>query len=401
MAGSRPIKGMAPARYGQHVMPGEGIATKAVQRVVLAGGGHAHLAVLDDWARAPLRGAEAWLVTADPFTAYSGMIPGWMAGHYGPRQHLIDLRPLAKNAGVRLVIDTVEGLDANRGELTLASGGLVSFDLLSLAVGGEVDISPLAGLGERLLPVRPMNGFVARWPVVLEDAAQRQGFSLVIVGGGAAGIELALAAEFALRRISADHKVSILTAEDGFLSGHSQATIARVRAELARRRIEIYFGDATGFEDAVVLSTGKAIPANYVIAATGSRAPRWLKGSGLALDQLGFIEVGGDLRSISHDNIFAAGDIVTRTDRQVARSGVHAVRAGPVLAFNLRAKLNGQTLHHYIPRRRTLYLLATGDRRAILSWGTFALAGGLMWRLKDWIDRRFVRHHTIAADDVR
>ncbi len=389
---------MAPAGRRLHLMPGEPTDSRAVQRVVLAGGGHAHLAVLDDWARAPLRGAEAWLVTADPFTAYSGMIPGWMAGHYGAGQHLIDLRPLAKRAGVRLVIDTVDGLDANRRELTLSSGGVMAFDLLSLAVGGEVDISPLAGLGARLLPVRPMNDFVARWPVVLEDAARRQGFSLVIVGGGAAGIELALAAEFALRRISADPKVSIVTAEDGFLSGHSQATIARVRAELARRRIDIFFGEATGSEDAVLLSTGMAIHADYVIAATGSTAPRWLKGSGLALDQQGFIEVGGDLRSISHDNIFAAGDIVTRTDRHVARSGVHAVRAGPVLAANLRAKLNGQMLHQYIPRRRTLYLLATGDRRAILSWGKFAMVGGLLWRLKDWIDRRFVRHHTIAAE---
>lgn len=382
-------------------MPGEPTETGPLQHVILAGGGHAHLAVLDDWARAPLRGAQAWLVTADPFTAYSGMIPGWMAGYYGAGQHLIDLRPLAKNAGVRLVIDTVEGLDANRRELTLSSGDAMSFDLLSLAVGGEVDISPLAGLGERLLPVRPMNDFVARWPLVLEDAARRQRFSLVVVGGGAAGIELALAAEFALRRVSPDPTVSIVTAENGLLSGHSPATIGRVRAELARRQIAVIFGEATGTEDAVLLSTGMAIHADYVIAATGSKAPRWLEGSGLALDPQGLIEVGGDLRSNSHDHIFAAGDIVTRTDRQVARSGVHAVHAGPVLAANLRASIDGQMLQQYIPRRRTLYLLATGDRRAILSWGKIALAGGLLWRLKDWIDRRFVRHHTIAAERVR
>lgn len=382
-------------------MPDDRFPTKAMQRVVLAGGGHAHLAVLDDWARTPLYGVETWLVTSDRFTAYSGMVPGWLAGHYRAGQQLIDLRPLAKRAGVRLVIGTVEGLDANRNQLTLSSGESVSFDLLSLAVGGEVDTSPLASLGDRLLPVRPMNAFVARWPLVLKDAAGRHGFSLVIVGGGAAGVELALAAEYAFRSISTKPRVLLVTSENGFLTGHARATIARVRAELEGRHVEVLYGDVVGSEDAVLLPTGMVIDADYVIAATGSKAPRWLKASGLALDRQGFIEVGSDLLSVSHDNIFAAGDIVTRTDREVARSGVHAVRSGPVLAVNLRAKLNGQILHQYIPRRRTLYLLATGDKRAILSWGAFALSGGILWRLKDWIDRRFVRHHTVTAEQER
>ncbi|WP_373490443.1 FAD-dependent oxidoreductase [Parasphingorhabdus sp.] len=401
MADRQRIEAMAPAGYWLDLMRDDQVQSKSLPRVVLAGGGHAHLAVLDDWTRAPLCGVETWLVTAAPFTAYSGMIPGWMAGHYRAGQHLIDLRPLAKRAGVKLVIDTVEGLDAKQRKLTLSSGESVSFDLLSLAVGGEVDTSPLASLGDQLLPVRPMNAFVARWPLVLKNAARRQDFRLFVVGGGAAGIEIALAAEYALRHISANPRVTIVTAENGLLSGHSDAAIACVRTELARRDIDLIFADAAGSKDAVLLSTGKTIDADYVIAATGSSAPRWLKATGLALDQQGFIEVGADLRSISHDNIFAAGDIVKRTDRRVARSGVHAVHAGPVLAANLRAQLNRQKLDHYIPRRRTLYLLATGERRAILSWGAFTMSGSLVWQLKDWIDRRFVRHHTVPGAQVR
>lgn len=370
------------------------------RRLVLAGGGHAHLAVLDQWSRCPPPGVETWLITAAPFTAYSGMIPGWMAGHYRSGQHLIDLRPLTEHAGMSLMIDTVCGLDANRSELTLASGKAVAFDLVSLAVGGEIDTAPLAQLGNRLLSVRPMNSFVDRWPEVVANAAGRRGFRLVIVGGGAAGIELALAAEYALCTISTNPAIVIVTAQGGFLAGHSRAVVARVRAELGRRGIALEIADAAGSDDGINLSTGTHLDADYVIAATGSKAPRWLGTSGIALDRFGFVQVGADLRSVSHANIFAAGDIVTRTDRDVARSGVHAVHAGPVLAANLRASFGKQQLSHYVPRRITLCLLATGDRRAILSWGPVTLSGTAMWRLKDWIDRRFVHQYAPVNQEM-
>ncbi|MFN5903222.1 MAG: hypothetical protein ACK439_09700, partial [Novosphingobium sp.] len=91
-------------------------------RVVLAGGGHAHLAVLADWAAADLPGTERVLVTRDRLLAYSGMLPGWMAGRFRADELLIDLAPLAEAAGARLVLDDVIGLDAAARQLRLASG---------------------------------------------------------------------------------------------------------------------------------------------------------------------------------------------------------------------------------------------------------------------------------------
>lgn len=361
--------------------------------LVLAGGGHAHLAVLADWIRDPPKGLETWLITKDPFTAYSGMIPGWIARHYGAAEHLIDLRPLAGRADVRLVIDMLEGLDADRNLAILSNGTTISFDLLSLATGGEVDTSLLAALGKRLLPVRPVDEFVSRWPHVVEEAARGRDFHLVVVGGGAAGVEIALAARQALHAVSPAASVSIITAENSLLSGHSPAVVAQVWSELAHKGIDVRFASAAGTDAGLILSDGTVMRADCVIAATGSKAPHWLKNSGLALDEQGFVRIGADLRSISHGTIFAAGDIVTRIDRNVARSGVHAVRAGPVLAANLRASLIGSNLSTYVPKRRTLYLLATGEKRAILSWGRLAASGKLIWRLKDWIDRRFVKRY--------
>jgi len=133
------------------------------------------------------------------------------------------------------------------------------------------------------------------------------------------------------------------------------------------------------------------LPADCVVAATGARAPRALGLDGLARDASGFIAVDACYRSTSHGNVFAAGDVSARQDIQLARSGVHAVHAGPVLAANLLAALQGGRLQSYRPRRRSLYLLACGPRFAVASWGRWSAQGKWVWYWKDWIDRRFVR----------
>ncbi|HQS68685.1 MAG: hypothetical protein B7Y36_00535 [Novosphingobium sp. 28-62-57] len=367
------------------------------RRVILAGGGHAHLAVLADWACAPLPDTERWLITSSRHTAYSGMLPGWLAGHYRASDLLIDLAPLAQQAGAQLVIADVVGLDPDRQLLTLSTGEEVAFDLLSLATGGETDISSLALLGDRLMPVRPVGTFMERWSAFLDGNAQAPSINIAVVGGGAAGVELALGAAAAVKHTFTNARISLVSSEQGLLAGHAPAVRERALAELARRDITVHFAHAVGTEDNLRLSDGTVLPVDCVIAATGSRAPRWLARSGLACNEAGFVAVGADLRSTSHSAIFAAGDIIDRTDRKLERSGVHAVKAGPVLAANLRAALNGTVLSQYQPRSRTLYLLATGDKRAIASWGQFVSAGRWAWALKDWIDRRFVRRYTQAA----
>lgn len=364
------------------------------RRVILAGGGHAHLAVLADWASNPLPDTECWLVTSAQHTAYSGMLPGWMAGHYRARELLIDLKPLAEKAGAKLVLADVVGLDADARTLALSTGEQVRYDLLSLATGGETDTSCLAALGDRLLAAKPVNAFMDQWSRLLDRASLRTPQHVAIVGGGPAGVELALATSVALRRISKHTRISLVTPDGHFLEGHAAGVCRRVRAELEKQGIVLHLAQAAGEENGLLLSSGSFLPCDGVIAATGSRAPHWLTRSGLELSSDGFVAVGGDLRSPSHPVVFAAGDIIARTDRPVARSGVHAVKAGPTLAANLRAALAGGALRHYNPRSRTLYLLATGDLRGILSWGPFSATGRFVWRLKDWIDRHFVASYS-------
>lgn len=363
-------------------------------RLLLAGGGHAHLAVLRSLSRAPLRGIDVTLVTPSTEQIYSGMVPGWMAGHYQQGELIVDLRRLAEAAGVHLIVDEVAGMDARRRCVALPGGAHLHYDVLSLDVGSETDLSCLAVLGDALLPVRPLSSFLARWPEVRAAALSCTGFHLVIVGGGAAGVELAFAARHALQGAAAC-SVQLVSSARGLMPGHAASVVRRVHRLLRSRDISVIEGNVAGVPGGLQSASGEIIAADIVIAATGAKAPAWLQVSGLALDAEGFVQVGPGHASISHPEVFATGDVCSRVDVAMGRSGVHAVHAGPVLAHNLRALLEGGNPMQYRPRRHSLYLLATGPRHAVVSWGALSAQGGWAWQWKDRIDRRFIARNRV------
>jgi pyridine nucleotide-disulfide oxidoreductase family protein len=372
-----------------------------MKRLVLAGGGHAHLAVLDALARDPLRDVEVTLVTPAPKQAYSGMLPGWIAGHYARPEIEIDLESLARRANVTLLKDCIHALDANRRCVAVSDRQQLQYDVLSLDVGSEIDTSWAVTPGDRLLPLRPIAGFLERWPDMLDTARQRPGYRVAVVGAGAAGIEVALAVRHAFDQERIDGKVCLVAPREKFLAGHGPGARRRAADWLHRAGVELHDGRAVGTCDGLLLPDGSQMPFDCVIAATGASPPCWLKHSGLRLDQQGYVAVDSCHRSVSHSDVFAAGDVCSREDPRFARSGVHAVRAGPVLAANLVVALMGGHLRQYRPRRRSLYLLACGPRNAIVSWGKLSAGGKWAWRWKDRIDRGFVRQHSVAISSVR
>ncbi|OIQ98104.1 NADH oxidase [mine drainage metagenome] len=362
------------------------------KRLVLAGGGHAHLSVLRALAR-QRPDIDAVMITPSTHQTYSGMLPGWMAGHYSMAECQIDLRPLAQAANAEMILDQVTGVNADLQRVTLANGTQLDYDMLSVDVGGETNLSWLETLGKRLLPVKPLGGFVQRWQGIVADAKKQNNFSLIVVGGGAAGVEIALAAQHVIEEQASLATVALIASERGLLPGHAAGVSNRVRYLLKQRGIALHEAQAVGAEDGILLGNGRHLYADTVVAATGSTPPRWLQTSHLALDEHGYISVDSAHRSISHPNVFAAGDVCARTDILMARSGVHAVFAGPVVAHNLIASITGGKFISYRPRKRSLYLMATGPKHAIASWGSFSATGHWVWRWKNQIDRRFMNKH--------
>jgi NADH dehydrogenase FAD-containing subunit len=221
------------------------------------------------------------------------------------------------------------------------------------------------------------------------------------VGAGAAGTEIALAVRHAFDRVRIGGEVCLVAPREKFLIGHAPGARSRVVDWASRVGIMLHDGHAVGTRDGLLLPDGSTILADCVIAATGAAPPCWLKLSGLQLDEQGYVAVDSCHRSLSHDRVFAAGDVCSRREANFARSGVHAVKAGPVLARNLAAALSGGRMREYRPRRRSLYLLACGPRSAIVSWGNLSAGGSWAWHWKDRIDRRFVARHSDPVHGAR
>ncbi|MBU3738525.1 MAG: pyridine nucleotide-disulfide oxidoreductase [Rhodoferax sp.] len=367
-----------------------------MKHLVLLGAGHAHVQVLArraDLTRQGVLPPQITLITPYPRQLYSGMVPGFVAGHYTLPACTIALEPLLAGSAVRHLSQAVVALDAAAGTVTLDDGRDIGFDLLSVNTGAVQDRqqleAALPGVREHGLFVRPIEAFGALWPRVVERA-QGLALRLAVVGGGAAGIELAMAARHRLPGAS----VTLLAGASGAAANYPDRVRQQVARALQQRGITVLARDAAGFGPGEIhLAGGGRLACDVPLIATGAQAPAWLRSSGLALDAQGFLAVDACLRSTSHPQVFAAGDVSSRSDRQLPRSGVYAVRAGAALLKNLSAVLSGQPPAPHQPPRHTLNLLSCGDGEAILSWGTWSASGRWAWWLKDRIDRGFVRRY--------
>jgi pyridine nucleotide-disulfide oxidoreductase family protein len=364
------------------------------KRLVLLGGGHAHVHVLQDFARQPLVGAELLLVSPFAQQTYSGMVPGVVAGHYQPTQCHIALPPLAAAARAHRVGGAAVGIDAARRRVLLTDGRHAEYDILSVDTGAAMDRNRLPGAREHALFVRPIEHFVSLLPGLL-SLAQTRVLDVVVVGAGAAGVELALALQHRLnpQRGEERARVALVTGGGEALEGFALMAMRRVAKVLSQHRITVIRDRCDAVQaDAVVLGSGARLACDAAIIATGAEAPTWLQGSGLALDERGFISTGATLQSTSHAEVFAVGDVSTRGDVQPSppRNGVHAVRAGPPLALNLRRLVAGGELQAHQPQKKALNLLACGEKSAIAVWGNWTAQGRWVWWWKDRIDRGFI-----------
>ena len=374
---------------------------------MLLGGGHAHVQVLADLAgldaasgaQPPLPGWQVHLVTPHQRQIYSGMLPGWVAGHYPIEACTIALDRLAVAAGVQMHTTSAEGLDLAAGQVLCANGRMLRFDQLAIDTGPMPVLAGLPGSAEFGLPVRPIEAFIAAWPAVMARIAGAPArFELLLLGAGAAGLELAFAIQ---HRAGVEGwqalRLTLIGNDDLPLDGQPARLRLRLASLLAQRGIR-WLGSRRAQRltaGLLHLAEGEALPFDGCLLATGAAAPDWPAAGGLATDERGFIRVGPTLQSLSHPQVWATGDVAALTPPR-PKSGVYAVRAGPVLARNLRAVCEGCLPEAWTPQARALYLISTGQRHALASWGPWSWggwggSGTWVWRWKDHIDRQFMR----------
>lgn len=340
-----------------------------MKRIVLAGAGHAHAVVLASLVRTPLYGGSITLVSPRARQLYSGMVPGVIAGHYGEAEASIDVASLAARAYAEFVEDEIVAIDSSRRAVRLAGGQSLDYDLLSLNVGSGVALSS-PGAAEHAIAVKPFENLL-KW----------QAGHVAVAGGGAGGVELAMALRYRGAEVT-------VYSEGNAFAGDAAARIARA---LKRRRVDYRRGmRADAIEPGPVVVSGSSRQRfDLVLWAAGAAPLALLAQSGLALDEQGFVRVDEALRSVSHPEVLAAGDCAALGE---AKSGVHAVRQGAVLADNLRCLVSGMRPQPYRPREKALLILTCGARYAIAVRGDWSAEGRWVWWWKNWIDRRWLKH---------
>ncbi|MGM0559412.1 MAG: FAD-dependent oxidoreductase, partial [Myxococcota bacterium] len=343
--------------------------TPVVKDLVLVGGGHSHLAVLKMFGMNPIDGVRVTLVSREVHAPYSGMLPGFLAGHYDYDEAHIDLRPLCQFAGARLFGTTVTGIDLQDKRLQCEGRPDVSYDVLSINVG-SVPSSNVPGSLEHAMPVKPVFRFLEQWERVVQRVVHPDSESLrvAVVGGGAGGIELLLSVRHRVRKMLAERSLDpdrvefcLVSASDEPLESFNSRTSHKFERILAERGVETHFGTRVErVTDGTLHCEGdQQIGFDELIWVTTPTAPDWISEIGLDTTDDGWLAVNDRLQSTSHEDVFAAGDVATILDHPRPKSGVFAVRAGPPLAKNLRRKLHGQRLRGFKPQREFLSLIGT------------------------------------------
>jgi NADH dehydrogenase FAD-containing subunit len=360
--------------------------------IVFAGGGHAHLYSLLRTAELVRRGHDVVLVDPSPHLHYSGMATGVVSRTYSPEQHRIDVRRLVERGGGRFVRGRVAEVLTAKRTLLLDDGRRVAYDVASFCLGSEV---PTEGPDdETILPVKPVEN-LARLRDLLSNGRGRSFPRVLVIGGGAAGCEVAANAVRLIEREGLKIRITLAEAGPELLAGAPGRARRLMLDSLRGRGVEVLLrcpvraygrGGATTHD-------GREIRADLILAATGVVPPDVFRRSGLATGDDGGLWVNHHLRSPNDERLFGGGDCVSFRGRSLPPLGVFAVRQGPVLFRNLQAALRGDRLSRFEPQRRHLYVLNLGDGTGLAIYGPLVWRGRSAMLLKHRIDERFMEEY--------
>jgi len=359
--------------------------------VALIGGGHTHALVLKEWAKQPLPHMELHVFDPQPKVAYTGMLPGFVSGHYKFDDLLIDLQALTKAAGGTFHEMAVEMVDPISQTIKTKSETF-SFDIISFDVGVYSAAKSFPGSSEHGVGVKPLTPFAHRWQSFVSNHVHANSSArVVVIGGGVAGVEVALAMAYRLRyETGRFHKITII--EHGeLLSAVSLGTKRTLINALKKHKVEIRTQETVQCltRSAVLLDGAPALASDLVLMATGPQPYDWVSEIGLPVTN-GYIDVDATLRSPKYPRMFAVGDCAHFLPRPLPKAGVYAVREAQILHHNICGLVNHTKLRSYETQNDYLKLISLGEKRAVADkWG-LTISGLWLWKLKDRIDERFM-----------
>ncbi|WP_394174166.1 FAD-dependent oxidoreductase [Guptibacillus hwajinpoensis] len=358
-----------------------------MKKLLLIGAGHAHLHIMKKFQEEQLD-IEVTIVSPSDYQYYSGMFSGYMEGVYSEEEMRVHLPSLADRAGVTFVNGAALSIDAKGKVVLTEKGDVLSYDILSVDIGSYTAGINVPGARNHALRIKPNYR--------IEEVAKKmwEAENPVIVGGGAAGIEIALS--LTARRRKEGKKAVTLISHSKLLQASPMKAQSKIEQIARNKEMHLYLEEAVSnvTTNHVVTSSGNNISYDQLLWLTGPKAPDLFRASKLPIDQAGYLLVEDTLQVKEYPAIFAVGDCATLRDYpDLPKAGVVAVKQSEVLWENLKAFLQQKDGVRFQPKKAYLSILSTGEEEGLLLYGKHILHHHLSWKLKNKIDRRFMEKY--------
>ncbi len=363
------------------------------KKLVLAGGGHAHMMLLANIGNIVAKGHQVTVVQPSDFHYYSGMGPGMLSTFYSPDDIRFNTRFVVERQGAKFIKAKASKIDANNNILETDSGASIPYDVLSCNVGSFVPFNNIEGSAENIYSAKPIERLQEAQRCIVDYCNNNNSVSIGIIGGGPAAVEIAGNA-YHLAKTTGCRNINVcLFAGKKMMSDFSNSIQQIIRRNFHNRGITI---DESAYVEKIsngkiVLENGQEHEADVIFLATGVKPSPIFAASGLSTGPDGGLLVNRFLQSSEHANIFGGGDCIYHSPTPLAKVGVYAVRENPILLGNILASLEDSELKEFDPGGNYLLIFNLGEKYGALQKGPFVWGGKMSFSVKDYIDRKFMR----------
>jgi NADH dehydrogenase FAD-containing subunit len=343
------------------------------------------------------KGYGVTVVQPSEYHYYSGMGPGMLGGTYSPDEIRFATRSLVEAKGGRFILGKAYRIDPHKQRVLLADMGdggeqEIVYDVLSCNAGSYVPREMVKGEASTVFTAKPIENLLVAKETILRLSATKK-LAIAVVGSGPSAIEIAGNIHQLCRRQGGIMPRIQLFGGRNFMSGRPPKVSRLTRTILEKKGVEIIeAGYVRQIEDGrLLLENGQSYPADIIFSAVGVRPSPLFIRSGLPVGADGGLLVDGYLRSSRYHNIFGGGDCISFEPEPLDKVGVYAVRQNSVLYGNLLACLDGRKPEKFSPGGKYLLIYNLGDGEGVLSKWFITFSGKLAFRIKDYIDRKFIR----------
>jgi NADH dehydrogenase FAD-containing subunit len=327
---------------------------------------------------------------------YNGVAPGVLSNRYPAGFGEIKVDCHLNKAKGMYIKEIVEKIDIKDNTVHLSDHASIDFDYLSINIGGRVPTGQILGSSVNSFPIRPIEKlweFKVNLLSLIKQAPTS--VSIAIVGGGAAGVEIAGNIKHFIQSQGISPNITLHTRGTTILPQFSISASKKVLKSFKKREIGVKLQSNVIKiqKNKLTLENNEECFFDLCVLATGFIPNKVASNGSLITTGSGELVINSFLQSKSVPHVFATGDCSYFEAQPLWKSGYHAINQGPVLLKNMIALSKGSPLQEYKPSKRIITALNLGGGTGLLILGNRSLLGKLSFRVKDVIEKRYINSY--------